>query len=784
MTSLLRRPETVFIMTVIFLSYLWICIFYNHDVIRSIGEFTISFTGFVVSLVWVFQTFYILKKEKVSSGNFWLLLGLGMALYILAWLISAYYLMLLNIDAASLVVDDILWLVAYFLWFFALIYELVKVANKNEIIRILFDIVIFVIVVSELIWEMQLSNIILNLSGNFRTDFVGVAYPVIDLAMLFITFILFYTTGNRDKKTIYTIIAIALIIQTIGDFFYVNQTQSGSYEFGGWVDPVWTLTLLIIGFSGRFRLYGKNSSLMIKKSIVEVKHQDLISIILLSIFLSYHLYRHLVYITFLDITFYFLVVMVFTKYIIVLFQKEKALNRINFLSKNLEKQVKNKTQELQKALSQVEKMALYDQLTGLPNRYMLNKYLLKTIGRGKQMKKSLAILFLDLDRFKYVNDTMGHRSGDLLLRDVSTRLSRSVREGDLIVRFGGDEFIILLEDINKVYVMEVAQRIIGEFVQPFIIMGNKLYITTSIGISLFPDDAENQEDLIASADKAMYIAKERGKNNFQFYSSVKDTVNRKLNLERELRSAIDNNEIYIHYQPQVDIGTNQIVGMEALLRWDNSELGKIRPDEFIPIAEESGLIIPIGRWVLKTACTQLKTFDKSGHSLWTVGVNVSPYQFKDPNFIDDVKHIIHETGIRPELLDIEITENLMQNIEESRIIIDELKKIGVSISIDDFGTGYSSLSLLSSLKIDRIKIDRVFINEMVTNTNTATLVKTIIEMGTNLNTEIVAEGIETEKQALLLKGLNCTIGQGYFYFPPLTIQEMEKLLIKEKELYL
>ncbi|MFB9987161.1 putative bifunctional diguanylate cyclase/phosphodiesterase [Bacillus benzoevorans] len=275
----------------------------------------------------------------------------------------------------------------------------------------------------------------------------------------------------------------------------------------------------------------------------------------------------------------------------------------------------------------------------------------------------------------------------------------------------------------------------------------------------------------------MYAAKERGKNNYQFYSTIHHTVNRNLNLEKGLRNAIENNELYLYYQPQIDLSSNQIVGMEALLRWDHSELGKISPDEFIPIAEETGLIIPIGKWVLKSACQQINAFVEAGYSPRTVSVNVSPYQFKDPNFLEDVKQIIKETGMQPELLDIEVTESLMHDIKESRVIIDELKKIGVHISIDDFGTGYSSLSILTSLPIDRIKIDRMFINEMTTNLNTSTLVKTIIEMSKNLNTLAVAEGIETEEQALQLKRLNCHIGQGYFYYPPISVMEMEKLLL-------
>lgn len=776
MPSLLRHPVFVVIITITSVSYLWIYFFYNNEYIRKLGEFSFAIVGFVLSLVWVFKTFYALKKENDEESYFWLFLGLGIVPYIFAWLMCGYYNILLHTSAPYAGLADYLWLLSYLIWVFALIFELVKVLNKQEIIRFLFDILTFMIVISGLIWELLISEIIFNLSGDFLTDFVCIAYPVINLILLFVASLLYYSTRNSNKKTIFTLIAFGFAFQTVADFIYVHQSLEGTYQFGGWIDPLWTLSLLLKGASGLFVLHFKKTQVFVEKINVQIQHHDLTSFGLVAIFISYNFYRLYDHFSFLEYTFFIVIFLVLTKNFILLFQNGKALNSLNSLSKSLEKQVENKTRELYDALNKVEKLALFDYLTGLPNRYMFNEYLHETIVRCKQQKKKLAIMFLDLDRFKFVNDTMGHDTGDFLLKEVSIRLNRSVREGDMIARLGGDEFIILLEDINKKHVTEVAQRIINEFVSPFDIKGKEIYITTSIGISLFPYDSENQEDLITSADKAMYYAKERGKNNYQFYCAVHDTVNRKFNIENGLRNAIKNNEMYLHYQPQVNLNSNQIVGMEALLRWENPELGKITPDEFIPIAEETGLIIPIGRWVLRTVCNQFMTFKGADYSPLTVAVNVSPYQFKDPNFLDDIKQIIQETGVQPELLDLEITENLTQNLKESMIIINELKKIGVLISIDDFGTGYSSLSVLTSLPIDRIKIDRMFINEMFTNTNKWTLVKTIIEMCKNLNKLVVAEGIETEEQALVLKGLNCNIGQGFFYSPPISLVEIEKLI--------
>ncbi|OAH59667.1 hypothetical protein AWH48_00750 [Domibacillus aminovorans] len=776
MTTLLRQPVMVFIIAIIMLSYIWIYFFQNDEIIRETGVFALQLIGVSVSFIWVYQTYDSLKKEKDKESNFWLLIGIGMVPYGVAWLISGYYHLLLRTNAPYPGFDDYLWILAYLIWIIALIYKLKLVLKKTEITRFIFDISIFMIVIISLIWELLLSNVFLNLSGNFLTDAIGIAYPVIDLTLLFVTILLYFTTRNNVRKTIFTFISIGFTFQIIADFIYVYQSLNGSYIIGGWINPLWNLTLLLKGAAGLYILHIKKSSIHEEGYFTKIKHHDILSYILLLSFLIYMFCYSFDHFVFIEYAFFTVIFMVITRQVIVLFQKETALEELNALSKSLEKQVENKTQELQNALNKVNKMAKYDNLTGLPNRYMLNECLDETIERCKQNNKELAIMFLDLDRFKIVNDTMGHHTGDLLLIEVSKRLRRSVREDDIVARQGGDEFIILLEDIDKDSVAQVAQRIIDEFVPPFTLNNKEFFTTTSIGISIFPNDGQNQVDIIKSADKAMYLAKERGKNNYQFYRVVSDTVNRKMMLEEGLRRAIEESELYLHYQPQIDLKTSEMVGIEALLRWDHPELGKVSPNEFIPIAEETGLIIPIGEWVLRAACKQNKTWQVEGYPPIKVAVNVSTYQLRSRDFLEYVKQVLQETGLQPEFLELEITESLMQNLMETRIIINKLKKIGVNIAIDDFGTGYSSLSVLNHLPIDVIKIDRTFINDMLTNSNTSALVKTMIEMGKNLNIKLVAEGIESEEQRIVLKDLKCQIGQGYLFSLPIPVEEMEKLL--------
>ena len=428
----------------------------------------------------------------------------------------------------------------------------------------------------------------------------------------------------------------------------------------------------------------------------------------------------------------------------------------------------------------LQHIAYHDKLTGLANRTMLIQSLQEALVRCNRKKQELAIMFIDLDRFKFINDTLGHDTGDELLRQVSHRLNASVRKGDIVARQGGDEFIIVIEDTDQIEVKEIAERILNKFTTPFILKGEELFTSPSIGISFYPIDGQDTNALIKNADTAMYLAKKRGKNNYQFYiHEDQHILERKIQLERGLKTAIMNNEFALNYQPKVNLKTGNIYGVEALLRWKHPKLGLVPPVEFIPIAEETGMIIPIGKWVLNEACKQNKKWQSDG--IWVdMAVNASSLQFEDKRFAELVKAALVGNELSPEYLSLEITESVMQNIKQSSATIHELKRIGVKVAIDDFGTGYSSLSVLNNIRIDSVKIDKSFVNEIMSNSNTASLIKTMIEMGGNLKFDIIAEGIENESQAEFLIQNGCLFGQGYFYSPPLKNGEIEMLLKNEK----
>lgn len=433
--------------------------------------------------------------------------------------------------------------------------------------------------------------------------------------------------------------------------------------------------------------------------------------------------------------------------------------------------------ERKKAEKTIQTMAFYDTLTGLPNRNKFKKHLNKVLNRNGT--KCLAVMFLDLDRFKIINDTKGHTVGDLILQKVANRLENSVQQEGLVSRQGGDEFIIVLEELKKERVIEIAKRILEDFSIPFHINGQEFFVTPSIGISLYPSDGQDEEMLIKHADTAMYKAKELG-NNYQFYSTAfNGNSDRKMEIDNRLRKAFEQEKLELYYQPQIELKTGKVVGIEALIRWHDSKFGFVSPSEFIPLAEETGLIVPLGKWIIRKACEQMSAWQKAGLQAVLIAVNISVRQFQDDHLIDYISEILDQVGLEGRFLELEITESIMQNIEQSTIILNQLKEIGVLLSVDDFGTGYSSLNYLKHLPIDKIKIDKSFVDDILYHSNQGMMVKTIIDMGNNLQFTVIAEGIETEEQVQFLQDNHCEVGQGYFYSKPVPAKEMAEYIRKK-----
>ncbi|WP_346797121.1 EAL domain-containing protein [Halomonas sp. Bachu 37] len=416
-----------------------------------------------------------------------------------------------------------------------------------------------------------------------------------------------------------------------------------------------------------------------------------------------------------------------------------------------------------------EYLAFHDNLTGLPNRAFFSQLLTKCMQHARRYDRPLALLFLDLDRFKTINDSLGHDAGDELLQEVSQRLCKSVRESDTVARLGGDEFVILLPESTETnQITQVVNKILTAVSAPFTLVGQEFRVTVSIGVARCPADGEDEQTLMKHADVAMYHAKEKGKNNAQFYSAqLKSDSLERLALESGLRNALERQEFQLYYQSKLDMKTGQIIGMEALLRWQHPELGLIMPKQFIPLAEENGLIVPIGRWVLYTACRQNVAWQKAGFPALSMAVNLSARQFHDDGLLRDIEGALQVTGMAPELLEVEITESMMMlNIPRAIGILNGLRKLGVHIAIDDFGTGYSSLSKLKAFPLDTIKIDGSFIQDLVDSADDRNLTEAIIDLGKSLGLTVVAEGVESAAQVDYLRQKACDQIQGFYMHEP------------------
>ncbi len=436
-------------------------------------------------------------------------------------------------------------------------------------------------------------------------------------------------------------------------------------------------------------------------------------------------------------------------------------------------------------------LAYRDPLTGLLNRQSFKLLLKKALEQAKRYDRLMAVMFLDLDRFKRINDSLGHKVGDLLLKCVGERISETLRRSDSTARFGavpsntlsrlgGDEFMVLLSEMSGLQdATNVAQRILHSLSKPFVLGEHEIFITASIGITIYPHNGHDVETLLKNSDAAMYKAKEHGRNNIQLYSTPMGTaVSNTLDLETKLRKALDRQEFVLHYQPQVDIQTGEILGTEALVRWQRSENQIISPAEFIPLAEEIGMIGALGEWVLLEACRQNKKWQDMGYCDLRVAVNLSALQFRERNVTRDVTNALEASGLDPSHLELELTESaVMHNVEASLASLRAFKEMGVTIAIDDFGTGYSSLSYLRRFPIDAVKIDRSFIKDIVVNQDDAALAAAIIAMAHILDLRVVAEGIETEQQLHLLFAKRCNHGQGYLFSKPLPVDKMEKFLL-------
>jgi len=429
-------------------------------------------------------------------------------------------------------------------------------------------------------------------------------------------------------------------------------------------------------------------------------------------------------------------------------------------------------------------LATHDGLTSLPNRFLFNEILTNAIQAARRYNRKFALMFIDLDRFKLINDTLGHDAGDTMLMEMSIRLAQCLRASDVVARLGGDEFVMLIHHVEEEnYVAKVAAKILSAITRPIMLREQECRMTASIGICLYPANAQDEQSLMNNADVAMYRAKAEGRDNFQFYSEdLKSQSQERLALETSLRRAVERDQFFLHYQPKLDLGTNNITGVEALLRWQHPDLGVISPLRFIPLAEETGLIVPIGKWVLHTACAQNVAWQRGGFPPLCMSVNLSARQFADEFLLDDIAAALRESGMAPALLELELTESMMiQNPERAARLLIAIKAMGVRLAIDDFGTGYSSLAQLKNFPIDTLKVDRSFIRDIPHDAEDEAMTRAIISMGKTLGLTVVAEGVETQEQETFLRDHGCDEIQGFYFSRPLAPDRFAELWRRHAE---
>ncbi|MEH7222378.1 EAL domain-containing protein [Bacillus sp. JJ1566] len=426
-------------------------------------------------------------------------------------------------------------------------------------------------------------------------------------------------------------------------------------------------------------------------------------------------------------------------------------------------------------------MAYHDHLTGLPNRSSLKKDLDNAVEEAKMNNQNLSLMFIDLDRFKFFNDSMGHVAGDHLLKEVGKRLATISHKSYKVFRQGGDEFIVILPNTSGELSEQFAQHVNLAFEKPFLLEQKEFFISASIGISIFPTDGQDGDTLIKNADTALYRAKELGRSLYQFYSTdLQKRTSHLMQLETGLRKAIEKNELEIYYQPQLDLSTDKVTSFEALLRWKHPDLGSVSPAEFIPIAEDTGLILSIGEWIIQTVCQKLKQWKENGYGSISISINLSPKQFQQPELVKIIEQNIEQNQIYPGSLEFELTEGAMQDPKRTLKTLAKLKEIGVRISVDDFGTGYSSLSYIKKLPIDTLKIDQSFVKDVLRDDKDAAITTTIIHLAQSLGLSVIAEGVEEEQQVEFFKIMGCHKLQGYFFSKPIPENEMIEHYLKNK----
>lgn len=772
-----KNIAALFVLIYTLTYFLWILLYNGNDTNRII------ISDILQIIPSIFVIFILIKahtKVRIYGDRLWLLLTIGCGSYLISQLIWNYYEIILGIYNPIFIGTAFCWAITILCYIIAVSDKIKEKRDSNWTKLFIIDTMTFACVAIAITWIYTIQPGFAFFKGSdFISKLFYIAYPVMNLICLFVTTNLFLSIKHDDieRQPLY-FVCISFLVMFIANSRFMHLAILDGYQSGNLIDPLWSLYILLLGLAGFYYIQLSDIRVDVTKKKYNKLSQSKVSLILpiLSVIVLFGLLiifqSH-----FIGMCTSISVILITFRHALIISQNKQLIVKLEQLNNSLEDKVSERTQDLYE-------FAFYDQLTGLPNRRMFEDILKKAVLMAKQNNGTLALLLLDLDRFKTVNDTFGHSYGDLMLKEIALRIKNSVGSICTISRQGGDEFAIIFENyIHTQEIAQIAENILTKIAKPIKLHSNNIYTTCSIGISLYSPNCADSETLMRYVDAAMYYSKERGKNTYQFYTKeLNKSVSKKLELETELGKAIVNSEFCLFYQPQINIINGSITGVEALIRWIHPVYGIISPIDFIPIAEETGMINEIGLWVLETACIEAKKMHLDGFKHLKIGVNISPKQIQHDNFVLQVTNVIKKTGINPQLLDLEITESAAFQYESDIIKkLDELKKLGVTISIDDFGTGYSSLSYLNKLPVDTLKIAQQFVRQIKNDTTNKAIIASIIAVAQNLKLKVIAEGVEEMLEFDFLKSQGCFDMQGYMFSRPVPLDEL-KVIIKKNML--
>ncbi|MED4453925.1 putative bifunctional diguanylate cyclase/phosphodiesterase [Metabacillus fastidiosus] len=768
-----KRFACSFIVVFILSNFLWNIVFRNKQALLDWGGVTFQIIACCASIGWLISTFL---KHKGTAKSFWLYLGLGILSYLIGTLIWSFNEFILNHSGGLDKLAEKFWIGQNGFYFIALLVLMNKIKSNLLTVRFFLDMLIAMSAAITFSW-LFLINPLLNQHATITFNIVELLYPILDLGVLIGVLSLFIVSNNIFSRKTTLFLVSGLLIQIIADTIFSYLKVNNLYSVGSINEPFWILSIFLIGLSGIYHVSfpnkessinhtKRNESLFLKLSI------PYLGVFFLSIYVISLLYKTYPVVVGLFVS----ILLVILRQIFTLLENDKLVNDLNNLNEDLEVKVKERTDKLVETINSMEYLAYHDVVTGLPNRRYMEKRISQAINNADTSQKQTAFILLDLDRFKHINDSLGHSYGDLLLKEVGKRLVNILKPNEVVCRIGGDEYALLIENADIRKVEKKVSNILTTLRGIYNIKGFELHITPSIGVAISPDHGRDMDALLMKADTAMYKVKEKGKNDYEIYNGAM-SMEPIMKLESSLRKGLERDEFILYYQPQISLNNNKIVGLEALLRWERPGYGLVLPSDFIPFTEESGLILPIGERVLYEACKQSVAWKKKGFSELRIAVNISSLQFQHNNFIDMVSKIIKETGANPNYIELEITESIaMGPIEKNLAKLSLLKQMGFQIAMDDFGTGYSSLHYLSKFPIDRLKIDRSFISSVEKSEKDAAIVRLIVMMAKGLNFKVIAEGVEDEIQKSFLESIGCDELQGYLFSRPLSVEDCEILM--------